>query len=273
MIVLYAIGYAVGPILGGALLKSSWRWVFGIKYVLLLAFTLLILTDPSLPLGAASMIIMWILIRNHTKGPQPSSRFKRLPPDVAEDLQRQVGTGFWRSFSRIDVVGALLFIIFGIAILLGLNWGSTEAWNEVKVIVCLALGAAALIIFIIWEYLVDHSTDHLAIGYTSDIESPYKNGTSRPTNVGNRAKAARLSPSFTRITDAMLPMTMFRSYDIVASDFATMTSGMIMLGIFYFVALFEVLVNGSDPVSAGTQLLYFAPGMVSHPPGPLHNTH
>ena len=61
----------------------------------------------------------------------------------------------------------------------------------------------------------------------------------------------------------MLPMTMFRSYDIVATDFATMTSGMIMLGIFYFVAIFFVIVGGNDPVSAGSQLLYFAPGMVS----------
>jgi len=56
---------------------------------------------------------------------------------------------------------------------------------------------------------------------------------------------------------------MFRSYDIVATDFATMASGMIMLGIFYFVATFYVIVNGSDAVSAGTQLLYFAPGIVS----------
>lgn len=209
------------------------------------------------------MIIMWILIRNHAKGPQPPARFKRLPPDVADNLRAQIGTGFWKSFSRIDVVGAILFIIFGITVLLGLNWGSTGTWNDTKVIACLAVGGGTLIIFIIWEYLVDHSADHLAVTYHSDVESPYKNDGSQ-TKAGNRARAARLSPSFTRITDPMLPMTMFRSYDIIATDFATMASGMIMLGIFYFVAIFFVIVGGSDPVSAGTQLLYFAPGMVSN---------
>ncbi|KIM24430.1 hypothetical protein M408DRAFT_75936 [Serendipita vermifera MAFF 305830] len=244
MIVLYAIGFAVGPILGAALLKSNWRWVFGI----------------NLPVGVASMIIMWILIRNHTKGPQPPARFKRLPADVADDLQRQIGTGFWNKFSRIDVIGATLFIIFGITILLGLNWGSTDStWNDAKVIACLAVGAATLILFVIWEWVVDHSTDHLAAQYTaSDVENSYKGAQPK---LGNRARAARFSPEFTRVTDPMLPMTMFRSYDIVATDFATMASGMIMLGIFYFVAIFFVIVNGSDAVSAGTQLLYFAPGM------------
>lgn len=206
------------------------------------------------------MIIMWILIRNHTKGPQPSARFKRLPDDVANDLRAQIGTGFWRSFSRVDFVGAGVFIIFGVTALLGLNWGSTGTWADAKVILCLVIGAATLIIFVIWEYLVDHSTDHLAISYVSDEESSNKD--THP-QLGNRAKAARLSPSFTRITDPMLPMAMFRSYDIVATDFATMTSGMIMLGIFYFVAIFFVIVAGNDPVSAGSQLLYFAPGMVS----------
>jgi hypothetical protein len=209
------------------------------------------------------MVIMWILIRNHTKGPQPPARFKRLPSDVAEDLKIQIGTGFWSNLSRIDFIGVILFVVFGILILLGLNWGSTGAWDDIKVIVCLAVGGVSLLIFIVWEYLVDHSTDHLALGadHSTDIESPDK-GTAHEV-VGKRARAARLTPSFTRITDPMIPMTMFRSYDIVATDFATMASGMIMLGIFYFVAIFYVVVNGNDAVSAGSQLLLFAPGIVS----------
>lgn len=210
------------------------------------------------------MVIMWILIRNHTKGPQPPARFKRLPPDVAEDLQTQIGTGFWSNVSRIDFIGVILFVIFGILILLGLNWGSTSAWNDVKVIVCLVVGGVSLLIFVVWEYLVDHSTDHLAFSGkgSSDLESPGDVIGSQKV-VGTRARAARLSPSFTRITDPMIPMTMFRSFDIIATDFATMASGMIMLGIFYFVAIFYVVVNGSDAVSAGSQLLLFAPGIVS----------
>ncbi|KAG8767580.1 hypothetical protein FRC20_007343 [Serendipita sp. 405] len=59
----------------------------------------------------------------------------------------------------------------------------------------------------------------------------------------------------------MLPMNMFRSFDVVATDFASLASGMVMLGIFYFVAIFYVIVNGRDAVGAGVQLLYFAPGI------------
>jgi hypothetical protein len=214
------------------------------------------------------MVIMWILIRNLTKGPQPPARLKRLPPSVTGALQAQIGTGFWSSVARVDIIGVILFVTFGILILLGLNWGSTGAWDDLKVIVCLAVGGVSLIIFVVWEYLVDHSTDHLAVaGYHStDVESSMNGESARP-GMGTRAKAARLTPSFTRITDPMIPMTMFRSFDIVATDFATMASGMIMLGIFYFVAIFYVIVNGDDAVTAGSQLLLFAPGIVSvYPP-------
>lgn len=31
MIIVYSVGFSVGPTIGGALLTTSWRWVFGIK--------------------------------------------------------------------------------------------------------------------------------------------------------------------------------------------------------------------------------------------------
>jgi MFS family permease len=31
MIIAYMVGYTVGPVLGGLLLRANWRWVFGIK--------------------------------------------------------------------------------------------------------------------------------------------------------------------------------------------------------------------------------------------------
>lgn len=212
----------------------------------------------SLPISAASMVIMFILLRGHTKGPQPPARLNHVPLEVADQLRAQMGTGFFHNLARLDIVGCLLFIGMGILFLLGLNWGSTESWNETKVIVCLVVGAGLLVLFVIWEYLVDHATDHLVRRY-NDSEGGF-NGNK---HVGTRAKAARFSPKFTRITDAMLPLNMFRSYDVVATDYATMVSGMVMLGIFYFVATFYVIVNGSDATHAGVQLLYFAPGMVS----------
>jgi len=80
---------------------------------------------------------------------------------------------------------------------------------------------------------------------------------------GTRARLARLTPKFARITDPMIPMNMFRSYDVVTTCWGTFASGMVMLGIFYFVAIFYVIVQGKDSVSSGIQLLYFAPGIVS----------
>jgi hypothetical protein len=204
------------------------------------------------------MVIMFIMLRGITKGPQPPRRLKNLPPEVAEDLRAQMGTGFFHNLSRIDIVGALIFVTLGILILLGLNWGSTSSWNETKVIICLTVGGVLIFVFIAWEYLVSHSTDHLALR-SDDTE----NGNGTQAYGGTRAKAASLSPKFTRITEAMLPLSMFRSYDIVATDFGTFASGMVMLGVLYQVATFYVIVNGSDATHAGVQLLTFAPGIVS----------
>jgi hypothetical protein len=202
------------------------------------------------------MVVMFIMLRGIVKGPQPPQRLKNLPPDVAEELRAQMGTGFFHSLARIDIIGALIFVALGILILLGLNWGSTSSWSDAKVIVCLVVGGVLLLVFIAWEHLVAHATDHLVVR-SNDPENG--NG----AQAGTRAKAASLSPKFTRITDAMLPMSMFRSYDIVATDFSTFTSGMVMLGVLYQVATFYVIVNGNDATHAGVQLLTFAPGIVS----------
>lgn len=35
--ILYAVGFSVGPVIGGALTEISFRWVFGIKYVHILS--------------------------------------------------------------------------------------------------------------------------------------------------------------------------------------------------------------------------------------------
>ncbi|PVF95953.1 MFS general substrate transporter [Serendipita vermifera] len=248
MVLMYAIGYVLGPILGGVLLRTSWRWVFGI----------------NLPVAAVSMIIMHLLLPSITKGPQPSQRLKRLPPAVSDSFRHEVEpkSGFLGSLSRIDFIGAFLFVACGILILLGLNWGSTESWDDIKVIVCLAVGGALLLIFIVWEYVVDHSLDHLLYVHLNRRDVEYaQQGYSAQQKLGLRSRFARFSPAFTHFTDPMVPMNMFRSYDIVATNFASMCGGMVMLGIFYFVAIFYVIVNGQDAVNAGVQLLYFAPGI------------
>ncbi|KAG8775815.1 hypothetical protein FRC19_009684 [Serendipita sp. 401] len=250
MILAYTVGYTLGPVLGGLLYSANWRWVFAI----------------NLPVCVASMLLVYLILPKISKGPQPPQRLNRLSPHLASELASTQSTSFFGKLERIDFIGSLLFVVLGVLILLGLNWGSTESWNQPKVIICLAVGAALLVVFIGWEYIVDHSTDHLEHAFhhnngkeTDDMESDTKgNGNGN----GNRARLARhFAPSWTRLTDPMLPMNMFRSFDVVATDFASLASGMVMLGIFYFVAIFYVIVNGRDAVGAGVQLLYFAPGI------------
>ena len=69
--------------------------------------------------------------------------------------------------------------------------------------------------------------------HNNDMETPNEKGAA--PEIGNRARLARLTPKWARITDPMIPMNMFRSYDVVATSWATLASGMVMLGIFYFV--------------------------------------
>jgi hypothetical protein len=248
--ILYAVAYSTGPIVGGVLVTVSWRWIFGI----------------NLPCCALSMILVFLLLRKGTKGPQPPRRLSYLPTELSNELlaRAEKNGSFISNFLRIDTIGVLLFITSGILILLGLSWGSTERWDESRVIICFVVGGVLLLLFISWEWMVEHSTDHLVKefeGSRRDHEAGDQATPSAPTS-GLRQGMARFAPKWAYITDAMIPMNMFRSYDVVATNFASMVSGMIMLGIFYFVSVQYVIVQGKSSTSSGVGLLYFAPGMV-----------
>lgn len=183
---------------------------------------------------------MHLLLPSITRGPQPPQRLKRLPAELAEELRTKHShtSRIMTALKRLDLVGAAIFVVMGVLVLLGLNWGSTQSWNQPKVIACIAVGGALIIPFIIWEYIVDHSTDHLIVASSppyneNDVEAPgeEKSQTVAAAKQGARAQAARrFSPAWVQVMDPMIPMNMFRSYDIIATDFGCMASGMIMLG-------------------------------------------
>ena len=62
----------------------------------------------------------------------------------------------------------------------------------------------------------------------------------------------------------MLPLSVLGNFDVLATSFAAFTSGMVIPVMFYFVAIFIVIVAGKSAEDAGAQLLFFAPGMVSN---------
>jgi hypothetical protein len=244
---LYAIAFSTGPIIGGALVSVSWRWIFGI----------------NLPCCALSMILIFLFLRKGTKGPQPPRRLSYLPTELSEELlsRAEKNGSFISNFLRIDTIGVFLFITCGILILLGLSWGSTERWDEARVIISFVVGGVLLLLFIGWEWMVEHSTDHLVREFEGRRRD-HEEGDSSAPEPGLRQGMARFAPKWAYITDAMIPMNMFRSYDVVATNFAAMVSGMIMLGIFYFVSVQYVIVQDKSPTNSGIGLLYFAPGMV-----------
>ncbi len=139
---------------------------------------------------------------------------------------------------QLDWIGTGLFVAGGILLLLGLNWGSNEAWGDAKTIASLVIGPLLIAACMLWEYVLE------------------KNQLVLDENPG------QIQHRGLWLADPMIPLVVFRSYDVCATEFAAFTSGMIMLVVFYFVSIFFSIVLGLSNVKSGTQLLYFAPGLV-----------
>ena len=126
-----AIGYGVGPVIGGYLTSISWRWVFII----------------NLPINVASLVLAHFILRPVLLGPQ--------------DISGADGTGhlshsdrFINRLLTVDFGGQFLFL-FGMGLfVLALTWaGAYYPWSDVKVIVPLVLGCILIIAFLAWEYM------------------------------------------------------------------------------------------------------------------------
>lgn len=179
------------------------------------------------------MILAFFLLRGRVKAGRSPANLPSAHPDEKEQPISMKDT-FLTNVLRIDWIGAALFMAGGILILLALNWGSTERWNTAKVIVCFVVGGLLMTACISWEYILER-----------------------------KEEIATSKPFSSFYTDPMIPLALFRSLDVCVVQYATFVSGMIMLVMFYFVAIFMTIVTGLSPTKAGVQLIYFAPGMVS----------
>lgn len=173
------------------------------------------------------MILAFFLLRHKIKAGQPSQHL------LTTSQGRPIETPL-QKFLRMDWVGALLFIAAGVLLLLALNWGSSERWNAAKVIACFVVGGILMIIFLFWQHILEK-------------------------------QLTLTTPNSNRFLHAepMIPLEVFRSFDVCAVQYASFISGMVMLVMFYFVAIFMTIVNGLSAAKAGVQLVFFAPGMVS----------
>ncbi|KAF9870526.1 MFS multidrug transporter [Colletotrichum karsti] len=176
----------------------------------------------NLPIAFASMLLIYFVLRSELLGPQPLSQLD----ETTETGRRST---FAKRLKTIDVGGQVLFLFgFGLLIL-GLSWaGATYAWNSPAVLVTLILGLIITVLFITYEY-------HMSPG---------------------KALARRFPAQ-----KAMVPWELIRNRDIGLLFYTSFATGMAMYSVLYFCNIYFTMVKLWSADQAGTQLLYFTPGL------------
>jgi MFS family permease len=121
------ISYAVGPVIGGSLANSNWRYCFVV----------------SIPITVIAQVLIFFVLRkelvhgtHHLTGPERKS--------------------FMSGLSTIDVGGTILFIFGAGLMILGTSWGGSKySWSSYHVLVPLVIGAVLFVLFFVYEYLLE----------------------------------------------------------------------------------------------------------------------
>jgi hypothetical protein len=174
------------------LTQADWRWCFGI----------------NLPIAAAGIILIIIIIRKELLGPQPI-------PQLSETPETGRRTRFAYRLKTIDYWGQVLFLLgFGLLIL-ALTWaGPIYRWDSPAVLVPLCVGAVTIVAWGVWEFLM--APDRML-----GMRWPWK--------------AAMVKWDI--LTDRNVGLLVYSSF----------TTGMAMFSVFYFCSIYFILVLVSPP--------------------------
>jgi hypothetical protein len=175
----------------------------------------------NLPVCVIAHVIFFVLLRKKVR----SSTY-----DTAEERQ---SLGF--KLKKIDYIGITFFLASCTCIILALVWGGSKyPWDSGRIITLLVIGVVVLGFFILTEWLFEKE---------------------------NIAKSpAFLRPVFIRGTP-MIPLEIFRDWDVTICQWNNLSGGMVMYGQFYYIAIYFTIVFLYSPQQAGQQLLYFLPGL------------
>ena len=253
----------------------------------------------SIPIAFVSMPIIFLILRTQAKGPQLSQfRMRDLArrqalrdrdhpkPTISssDDSDSTPGSTdpttttfptltFTQKLLSIDFPGAILFITGFILFLLALNWGSTfTQWNTGRVIACFVVGGVLILSSFAWEAILESRQTKIlrsdrVVGSISDsgdvfVEEGDDSQRGSESVKKSRRRVLKEKMGFFWEADPMIPLSVFKSYDVCATLFAALGSGMVMFVLFYFVSIFLTIVTGYSPFKAGVQLIYFTPGLV-----------
>ena len=148
-------------------------------------------------------------------------------PAAGQSRLQALGSGL----STLDYGGIALFILGVGLIILGTAWGgSTYPWSSAAVLSSLIIGSLLFIFFLAYETLL-----------------------SNPTSL--------LTRSLPHGTVPMIPSTLFLSKDVSLVSFISFSTGAALYSVFYFIGIYFTLVEAYAASHAGTQLLYYVPGI------------
>lgn len=176
----------------------------------------------NIPLGLAGFVLVHFLLRPELLGPSLVRRADGAPDSkVSQTFSSRIGS--------FDFGGQFLFL-FGMGLfVLAITWGgSYYPWGNVKVIIPLAIGVVLIIFFLIWEYLM----------------------------LPGRALSNRFPTQ-----RAMVPIKLLGTRNAGFLIYINLCTGMAMYAVYYFAELYFVLVKNYSAGKAGTNLVYYMPGL------------
>lgn len=149
------VSFGDGPLIGGFLMRASWRWCFAI----------------NIPVGVLSLLLVFLLLRKELLGPQP------LPREV---IGRRGDATTRRArlaarLSTIDYGGQMLFL-WGLGLLiLALTWaGGTYPWGSTAVLAPLVVGGVLSVVWVVYERFMAPGGPLVTRGDERQVQAPQK---------------------------------------------------------------------------------------------------